>query len=128
MKQLTLSLAFAALATPALADPVHGIWKTQPDDNGNYGHVQIGTCGETICGVLRQAFNGSGQQIESDNVGKQIIWAMKPRGDGAYRNGKVYAPDRDKTYNSKMDLSGNQLQVSGCVLGICRDSNWTRVQ
>ena len=53
---------------------------------------------------------------------------MEAQGSGAYSGGKVYSPDRDKTYNSKMQLSGNKLAVSGCVLGICRDGGtWTRL-
>ena len=55
---------------------------------------------------------------------------MAAKGGGAYGGGKVWAPDRDKTYNSKMQLSGDSLAVSGCVLGgiICRASDWTRVK
>ena len=38
-----------------------------------------------------------------------------------------WAPDRDKVYSSKMELSGSILEVSGCVFGICRAQTWTRV-
>ncbi len=127
MKHLTFATVLCFAAGAATADPVHGLWKTQPDDNGNFGHVEIGTCGETICGVLRAAFDGSGAPVASENIGKRIVWNMAPNGDGAYRNGKIYAPDRDRTYNSKMDLAGDRLTVFGCVIGICRDQNWTRV-
>jgi uncharacterized protein (DUF2147 family) len=49
--------------------------------------------------------------------------------DGVYDDGKVWSPDRDKTYSSDMTLSGNSLAVRGCVLGICRDGGtWTRVK
>ncbi|WP_439559946.1 DUF2147 domain-containing protein [Roseinatronobacter sp.] len=118
----------ALLATPALTDPAHGLWKTAPDDNGNFGHVQIQTCSNgKICGGLVAAFDGNAQQIDSPNIGRAIVWDMEPQGDGNYRNGRVYAPDRDRTYNSRMELRANQLGVSGCVLGICRESLWTRV-
>ena len=53
---------------------------------------------------------------------------MKASGDGTYSGGKIWAPDRDKTYNSKMALSGDTLTVSGCVIGICRDQDWQRVE
>ncbi len=55
---------------------------------------------------------------------------MVANGDGSYGNGKVWAPDRDKTYKSKMQLAGDRLSVSGCVLGgvICRASDWQRVK
>ena len=130
MRHLAIAAALGALlAGPALADPVHGTWKTAPDDNGNFGHVEIRDCGQTICGTLVRAYDGSGTQIESDNVGKRIVWDMRAQGGGAYAKGKVWAPDRDKTYRSKMALSGDRLDVSGCVLGglICRASEWTRV-
>jgi uncharacterized protein (DUF2147 family) len=128
MRKFVLAAVFAAAAAPAFADPVEGTWRTRPDDNGNFGHVRIAACGAKLCGTLVRAFNGQGQPIESPNVGKQIVWDMEPQGNGQYANGKIWAPDRDKTYRSKMELNGNTLSVSGCVLGgaICRSQQWTR--
>lgn len=131
MKKLAVTLVLAAsLAGPAFAaDPLEGLWKTKPDDNGNYGHVQVTPCGARLCGVLIKAFDSSGNVLDSENVGKRIIWDMVPQGNGAYGKGKVWSPDRNKTYKSKLKLSGNGVAVSGCVLGICRDGGtWTRVQ
>jgi uncharacterized protein (DUF2147 family) len=125
-KTLTLITALM-LATPAMADPVHGRWRTQPDDNGNFGIILVDTCGNRICGTLVESFGPGGQPIDSANTGRQIVWDMEPQGNGRYRNGRVYAPDRDRTYNSRMQMNGSQLAVSGCVLGICRDVVWTRV-
>ena len=128
-KRLTLAALAVSLATPALAaDPVVGLFKTQPGDDGGYGHVEIFECEDRICGVLQAAFNGDGEPVASDAVGKRMIWDMQAKGDGEYRRGKIWAPDRDKTYNSKMDLSGDTLEVSGCVLVICRAQTWTRVK
>jgi uncharacterized protein (DUF2147 family) len=129
-KFLIAAAAVIIGATAATADPVEGVWKTKPDDNGNFGHVRIVPCGAMLCGTLITAFDGSGKEIASPNVGKKIVWDMQPAGSGAYANGKVWAPDRDKTYNSKMQMSGSTLAVSGCVLGgiICRASDWTRVK
>ncbi|MDW4551265.1 DUF2147 domain-containing protein [Defluviimonas sp. D31] len=130
MKTLAYAAALALVAGAAAADPVEGMWKTKPDDNGNYGHVEIAPCGTAFCGVLVKAFDGAGKELDSPNVGKQIVWDMSAAGEGAYDGGKVWAPDRDKTYRSKMQLSGDSLAVSGCVLGgvICRASDWTRVK
>ena len=128
MKKQVLALAMIFAAGVAGADPVHGTWKTKPDDNGNFGHVQITSCGATICGTLVKAFDGAGKEIDSPNVGKKIVWDMVAYPDGLYDDGKIWSPDRDKTYNSEMQLSGNKLTVKGCVLGICRDGGtWTRV-
>ncbi|WP_435258185.1 DUF2147 domain-containing protein [Thioclava sp. FR2] len=125
----TLAAAMAFVAGAALADPVYGVWKTKPDDNGNYGHIDVKACGARICGTLIKSFDSSGKDLKSDNVGKKIIWDMENLGDGKYGNGKVWSPDRNKTYNSKMQLKGNGLAISGCVLGICRDGGtWSRVK
>jgi uncharacterized protein (DUF2147 family) len=128
--KLFATIAAVALmaAAPVLADPLEGTWKTKPDDNGNYGHVKVVPCGPAFCGTLVQAFNGSGTRIDSPNIGKRIVWDMQAQGDGAYGDGKIWSPDRDKTYTGKMKLSGDKVAVSGCVLGICRDGGtWTRI-
>lgn len=130
MKKFLIAMAMIVGAGTAAADPADGLWKTKPDDNGNFGHVQISECGAAVCGVLIQAFNGAGEPIDSPNIGRQIVWDMVPNGDGTYSDGKVYAPDRDKTYRAKMVLNGSTLGVSGCVLGgaVCRESAWSRVK
>ncbi len=130
MKTLILAVALAFAGTAALAaDPVEGIWKTKPDDNGNYGYVQIKPCGPAFCGTLIKAFDGAGKELDSPNVGKKIVWDMVAYPDGLYDDGQIWSPDRNKTYNSDMTLAGNKLSVRGCVLGICRDGGtWTRVK
>ena len=125
--KLALAAALTAFALPAMADPVLGMYKTQPGDDGNYGHVEIYQCGSNICGVIRKAFSASGAEIPSDNIGKRMIWDMTAQGGGKYDGGMIWAPDRDKTYKSKMELSGNALSVSGCVLVVCRSQNWTKI-
>ncbi len=128
MKRILLAAAVAMLPSIGFADDVFGTWKTTPDDNNNFGHINVSACGSKICGVLVKAFGSDGGEIESDNVGKNIIWDMVNLGDGKYGKGKVWSPDRDKTYKSKMQLSGDKLAIQGCVLGICRDGGkWTRV-
>ncbi len=124
-----LAAAFAAFATMAAADPIEGVWQTKPDDNGNTGHIEIKPCGPAFCGTLIKAFDSAGKEMDSPNVGKRIVWDMVAYGDGFYDDGKVWSPDRDKTYNGEMQLTGDGLTVSGCVLGICREGGtWTRVK
>lgn len=129
MKKLTLATAvLIGLSGAAMADPVYGTWQTAKDDNGNYGHIDVAPCGAKICGTLVKSFDSSGAAMPSDNIGKNIVWDMTAKGGGAYGGGKVWSPDRDKTYKSKMQLNGSNLAISGCVLGICRDGGtWKRV-
>lgn len=129
MKSWLLAAGLCLTAGMAVADPVEGVWQTRADDNGNYGHVEIKPCGTAYCGVLVRAYDGAGKRVESPNIGRQIVWDMVPKGDGAYGDGKIWSPDRDKTYSSKMALAGDALAVKGCVLGICRDGGtWRRVK
>lgn len=130
MKKLILAAILAMSASAAFAaDPIEGIWHTAKDDNGNYGHIEVTPCGQAFCGVLIRSFDSSGAPLESDNIGKQIIWDMVAYGNGFYDDGKIWSPDRDKTYNSDLTITGDSLTVRGCVLGICRDGGtWTRVK
>jgi uncharacterized protein (DUF2147 family) len=129
MKIIACAVALAVLGGAAFADPVEGLWQTRKDDNGNFGHVEIKPCGPAFCGVLVKAFNGEGKEIDSPNIGRAIVSDMVAYPDGLYDDGTIYSPDRDKTYNGDMTLSGDSLKVRGCVLGICRDGGtWSRVK
>jgi uncharacterized protein (DUF2147 family) len=123
---LAATVAIATFATGAFADPVEGRWRTQPDDNGNFGVVQISACGNRYCGTLVESRRANGEVFTSENNGRQIVWDMEPRGNGQYRDGQIWAPDRDETYRSRMDLAGDRLTVAGCVLFICREQVWSR--
>lgn len=127
MKHLALATVIAAsVAGGALAEPLLGTWRTAKDDNGNYGLIKVSQCGSKICGKLVKSYDASGNEISSEHTGRNIISETVASGGGQYK-GKVYSPDRDKTYNSKLVLNGNSLKVSGCVLGICRDGGtWKR--
>lgn len=129
MRKFAMALAALLVAGPAwAADPLEGLWRTVKDDNGNSGLIQVQPCGAALCGTLIKAYGPNGKEMKSPNVGKQIISQTKPNGGGSYK-GKVYSPDRGKTYSSKLQLTGNTLKVEGCVLGICRDGGtWQRVK
>lgn len=125
-KIIACAAAMMMSASFATAEPLLGTWRTIKDDNGNSGEIVVKQCGDALCGTLVKSYDANGKAFQSPNVGKQIISATKPTGNGAYK-GKVYSPDRGKTYNSRLQLSGKQLKVQGCVLGICRDGGtWTK--
>ena len=127
---LALAAAFAAAvaAAGAHADPVDGIWQTQPDD-GSYAHVEMGPCsGGKVCGWIRRTFDDTGE-YEGENIGKVMVINMENQGDGSYK-GSVWRPSNDKTYIGKMELTGDTLDLAGCVLGglFCASQTWSRVQ
>ena len=128
MKTTLIALAAViGLAGMAAADPIEGRWRTAPDDNGNTGIINVVQCGSNYCGTLTEAFDGNGATMASENVGRQIIWDTAPRGGGEYR-GRLYSPDRDSTYKSRLYLNGDTMSVCGRLLGIERcGGDWTRV-
>lgn len=131
MKRTLVAILFATLAAgPGMADPIEGMWRTAPDDHGEVGYIRVTPCGDTICGTLERAENAKAQEIQPDTIGRKIVWDLVKTGNGEYE-GRIYAPDRDKEYMSRLQLSGDRIAVKGCVLGglICRNGgNWTRVQ
>lgn len=129
MRKLVMMTSVLSLsAGMAVAEPLLGTWRTTADDNGNTGLIEVAPCGAKLCGKLVKSFDASGAEKDSPNIGRNIISETVPTSNGQYK-GKVYAPDRDKTYNSKLQLNGDTLKVSGCVLGICRDGgSWQKVK
>lgn len=122
---LALSAAATLLASPALAEGVFGLWKTETNDEGAYLHVEIMDCDGAVCGVITENVGGQRQDI----VGERIIEGMQPDGANEWDDGTIWAPDDDEKYDSTMELDGDVLTVSGCVLfgSICRSQDWTRV-
>lgn len=122
-----LVAAFALGATTALADPIEGVWQTQPDD-GAYAHVTIAPCGAGYCGTISRTFNDSGE-YNSPNKGKQIVRSMTPQGGGKYE-GKVWRPADNKIYLGKATVNGKNMQLAGCVAGglICKKQAWVKIQ
>ena len=112
----------------ALADPVEGLWQTEPDAGG-FAHVDIAPCGPSLCGKVQGTFHLDGSAYDTPLVGEYLVWDMVPEGGGQYR-GKVFQPSTGKTFSGKARLTGERLKMSGCVLGglICQGQVWRRVK
>jgi len=95
-------------------------------DDGAYALVTITPCGGAFCGVISRTFDATGE-YQSENLGRQIIIDMAAAGDGEYR-GSVWRPSNDKIYIGKISLSGDTVQLRGCVAGglLCSSQTWSR--
>ena len=127
MKTFAIAAAFSLLAGAAFADPIEGVWQTQPDE-GAFAHVQITPCGGAFCGTITRTFKDKAE-FQSPNIGKQIVIDMVPQGNGNYK-GQVLRPADNKIYNGKAQVSGNSMRLAGCVAGglICKNQNWAKLQ
>ena len=81
---------------------------------------------EKTCGTITQAFTKDGPDSDYPNLGKPIVWDMHSKDGIKFSGGKIWDPEHDKTYKSKMTLKGDDLDVEGCVSIVCSGQDWKR--
>ena len=127
LKRIVLSIALAtAMSGPVLADTAQGLWVTGPDRKGQVGYIRFSTCGEALCGKVLKAFDKNGNAVTTPNVGKRVIWGMKPSGDGKYV-GSMYVSMLDKNVKGTFRVSGGSMTVRGCVGPLCQSQVWKKI-
>lgn len=115
----------------ALAGAADGVWKTGSDNAGGYLEVTIAPCASDdakSCGTISKAFTKTGEDPGYANIGKAIIEDMAPDGDDKFSGGTIWNPEDGKTYNSKLIVRGDTLEVDGCVMFFCKEQDWSRVK
>lgn len=115
----------------AQAEGVEGKWRTESNDAGGYLEVTISPCESDkakTCGTITKAFKSTGSDEDYKNLGKPIVMDMKTKDGIAFSGGKVWDPEKDKIYKSKMTLKGDDLDVEGCISFICIGEDWKRVE
>ncbi|WP_052265149.1 DUF2147 domain-containing protein [Ruegeria sp. ANG-R] len=120
-------VAGLAFASSAYADPIEGVWKTQPDRKNLISHIQISECKGKFCGKVLSAYDSSGKEVQTPNIGKQLFWDVASKGDGKYGGGEFWVPLIDVDVDPQMTLSGNSLTVKGCEHIVCGHQTWTRL-
>lgn len=127
MRHIILATVFMFGAAAASADPIEGIWQTQPDE-GSFAHVTVAPCGSAYCGTITRTFRDQAE-YPSPNLGRQIVIDMAATGGGNYQ-GRVWRPANDRIYAGKAAVSGDRMSLSGCVAGglLCKSQTWVRVQ
>ncbi len=143
---LSLLVALPGLATAQVdpqvqrqADGYSGVWI---DDTGE-GAVEIGPCGEQLCGrivwlkepvdrrgqPLRDGYNPDARLRSQPICGLAVIGNLRLQRNGTWDGGWIYDPKEGKTYDVEIKLrSANRLLVTG-YLGVKFLSEtfvWTR--
>ncbi|WP_170788859.1 DUF2147 domain-containing protein [Ruegeria lacuscaerulensis] len=130
--RIALKLAVAAIvlsAMPALAsdDPIVGVWKTEPDRKNLTSHIKITACGDKFCGQILSAYDSSGKEVQTPNIGKKLFWDVSSQGGGSYGGGEFWVPLINVDAVPQMTLQGDTLKVKGCEHHICAHQSWTRL-
>ncbi len=124
---IAVGMAFFAMRVWA-GDPAIGLWQTPPDRKDLISHIEVRECGGDLCGRIKVAFDSSGQQVVTPNIGKELFWDMSPIGDGSYAGGTVWVPLLNVRAQATMRLAGDQLHVRACKALVCDGQVWARVR
>ncbi|MBW1731571.1 MAG: DUF2147 domain-containing protein [Deltaproteobacteria bacterium] len=125
-------------ASEEQGDAILGKWLTA----GGKSLVEIYKCGDGYCGKivwLREPFDKEGKEkLDVHNtdeskrnrklLGLQIINGFKHKGDNRWEGGKIYDPEKGKTYKCKARLEGDNLKLRGYIgfSLIGRTTTWRR--
>ena len=142
MTRVSTAIASAALAlsnganAAAPADAVVGRWLTE----SRHGVVDIGRCGESICGRLIDSDNiranpGMRDDHDKDPAQRQrllkgLLMLQGFHANGArWEDGTVYNPEDGGTYHGTITVVDNAtLKVRGCIVWpLCKSQTWKRI-
>lgn len=115
-----------ALAGPAVSDPALGVWVTQPDRKKLTSLIEVRACGQALCGKILRAFDPSGREVKTKNIGKELFWGLRPTGSGTYDGGTAWVPLLNVKAAASATVKGNRMTVRGCKGKVCKDQVWTR--
>ncbi|CAN5317928.1 DUF2147 domain-containing protein [soil metagenome] len=133
MRRLMLLAPLLALSAPAFAESITGDWKT---DDGS-AIIRVGPCGKLTCGTIARILDPAAPSQDINNpdqalrnrplVGTPVLSGFTRAGKD-WGGGTVYDPKAGRSYKSKMALSGEgTLDVTGCIMFLCRTKHWSRV-
>ena len=119
-------------------DAILGKWLTA----GGKSVVEIYKCDDAYCGKivwLKEPLDKDGKEkLDTKNpdeskrnrkiVGLQILSGFKYKGENKWEGGKIYDPEKGKTYKCKAKLEGDNLKIRGYIgfSLIGRTTTWTR--
>ncbi len=89
--------------------------------------VDVAPCETALCGTVQWATEQAQQDARKGTptlIGTQILTGLQQ--EGAVWKGKLFVPDQNLRAEAKIESDGQQLKVSGCVLGICKSQLWVR--
>ena len=125
---ILILLMFSSLAH---SENVEGNFQTETNEEGNYLLVSMGPCEKNnnlTCGTIIAAYEKETENKDYKHLDKLIVWDMNNYKPGKYKKGKIWDPSKDKIYSSKMELKSNNLEVSGCILVLCRAQIWLKIK
>ena len=111
VKSFLIAAGLVTITTLAHAGDPTGVWQSEKDKDGDWIDLLIQPCGEKFCGTVAEVYGGNPK-----TVGIQILDGLTKVSENRWSEGRIFAVDEDKWYDSKMELiSSDQLKISGCI-------------
>jgi uncharacterized protein (DUF2147 family) len=136
IKVVPLAALALALARPAMAADVEGVWLSP----SRGAHIKIEQCGDALCGKLVSAsrpktnpqyldIHNRDSSLRSRSVIGITLLDGFTGGPTRWTGGHVYNPGDGNTYQGTLTLiDGDHLELKGCTLWVlCKSQVWTRV-
>ncbi len=137
IRVVAIIAGLAALASPAAARDLTGIWATGTEG----GQVQIYRCGAALCGrvvdAARLRANPDLTDLRNSDAGLRtrklkglVVLQGFTGGPAEWQGGPVYDPETGSGARKgylKL-LPDGKLELKGCVAFFCRTKIWTRVR
>lgn len=124
--RFVLTVLISMMGLPVIAETAAGTWLTGPDKKGQVGHVRLAPCGAALCGTVLKAFDKTGREVITPNVGKQVIWNVKPAGSGAYV-GRMHVSALKADVDGTFKVGGRVMIVRGCFGPVCQSQRWQKI-
>lgn len=125
MLALWLLVLAPAWATEPAAGPA-GEWWTP----GFGARVRIEPCGDALCGRIVWVWDEAPRDAAdaAPLVGRQVVSQMRAEGGQRWAGGRLFNPEDGREYRGSLHLaSASRLVLEGCVLMVCRQQVWRRV-
>ncbi|MBV1788484.1 DUF2147 domain-containing protein [Marinobacterium sp. D7] len=107
---LTSALLGAQHALANTPNDAKGLWLTEVGD----AVIKVEDCPDrpgSVCGTIVWDVDAG---TSTDTCGERVI-QLDEYSDGAWRNGWVYDPRKDRTYKGKLSADGNELDVRAFI-------------
>jgi uncharacterized protein (DUF2147 family) len=129
MAGVALAGTFSSAVIAANHDyDLQGLWRNPQDSV----HVQIGSCGATLCGVVIWANDKAKADARKGGtdplVGLDLLREIRVRDSDSWRV-RVFLPEhRRSVAGTIVMIDDDRFRARSCVLGVvCRSSIWTRI-
>jgi uncharacterized protein (DUF2147 family) len=117
---LIASVILLASGSAATAADINGEWAR----GDGKAKVRIAKCGGDICATNTWIKPGTPDEKAGD-----VLVMKVQKVSGAQYSGSAFDPQRDRTYKITLDVAGDSMTTTGCVLGglLCKGVDWTRI-